>query len=131
MERESIWSVKVQHRPLFILVFLALFVLGVILSFCYETTSLEGVWIIKFIFRLFEEYSGKIGISSIVLTFVLFEGGTVMGVLADYLSEKRIQKGRQEGTERALKAAAELDQEGRLSLKALEEKINGGRKTPN
>ncbi len=54
-----------------------------------------------------------------------------MGVLADYLSEKRIQKGRQEGTERALKAAAELDQEGRLSLKALEEKINGGRKTPN
>ena len=89
--RASIWSVRTQDRPQFSYIFFGLFSLGLgFVSFYEVWVKCDDTWAETAIALIRDV--GMVGLASVILALIRFEGGDTMGVALDIWREQRARK---------------------------------------
>ena len=88
---ESYWSVRTQDRPQFSYIFFGLFLLGLGFVSYYEIwVKCDDTWAETAIALIRDV--GAVGLASVILSLIRFEGGDTMGVALDIWREQRARK---------------------------------------
>lgn len=97
--RTSIWSVRTEDRLQFSVIFFALFLIGLSIVSYYEIWVVNNDSPIATAIALIRDV-GAVGLASLVLTLVRFEGGdTIMGIALDLYRKHRYEAGFKAGIE--------------------------------
>ena len=105
--RTSIWSVRTQDRLQFSIIFFILFIAGLILVVFYEVWLADSENLIATVIALIRDV-GVVGIASLTITLVRFEGGEVVGIGLEWYKKQRYNAGFKAGEEIGKAAGEEI-----------------------
>ena len=127
--RTSIWSVRTQDRFQFSIIFFILFLIGLSIISYYEIWVVIDDSPIATAIALIRDI-GAVGLASLVLTLVRFEGGdTIMGIALDLYRKHRYEAGFKAGIEEGRRLEREAQHKSQANDKSGAEVDNSdGRK---
>ena len=108
--RTSIWSVRTQDRLQFSIIFFILFIAGLILVVFYEVWLADSENLIATVIALIRDV-GVVGIASLTITLVRFEGGEVVGIGLEWYRKQRYNAGYKAGIEAGIEEGRRLERE--------------------
>ena len=120
--RTSIWSVRAQDRFQFSVIFFTLFLIGLAIVVYYEVWLADSKSLIATVIALIRDI-GAVGLASLIITLVRFEGGdAIMGIAYELYKKYRYEAGYKAGIEEGRR----LEREAQRRRQA-----NGGRDAGN
>ena len=124
--RSSIWSVRAQDRFQFSVIFFTLFLIGLSVVVYYEFWVAHSNSLIETTIALIRDV-GAVGLASLTITLIRFEGGdTIMGIAfelhkkyrAEAIYKKGIAEGKAEGIREGIKQGRRLEREAQRKSQA-------------
>ena len=105
--RTSIWSVRTEDRLQFSVIFFFLFIAGMITVSWYEVWIVDNKSVMATVIALIKDV-GAVGIASLTITLVRFEGGEVVGIGLEWYKKQRYNAGFKAGEEIGRAAGEEI-----------------------
>ncbi len=105
--RTSIWSVRTEDRLQFSVIFFSLFIAGMITVSWYEIWIVDNKNVMATVIALIKDV-GAVGIASLTITLVRFEGGEVVGIGLEWYKKQRYNAGYEAGEEVGRAAGIEV-----------------------